>query len=178
MFNFCKAGAVATCLLLAAACKTEGSDVQQQTRELREAQNNSPKVAKDLEADLEKAKAEVVLLEKKLALARQGITDDVIAERKDLEQSLRAQDQKVRSEIDKAKRASEANSQDTAKAAQQLEQTKMPARVEAEVQSRSNVVPSATKVETTERQELIPVTGRDTRTVNVDAGASAPRPAP
>jgi hypothetical protein len=172
MFNS-KFGPVAISLLLAAACNRGRSDVQQQTQELREAQNNSPKVAKDLEADLEKAKAEVVRVEKKLALARQGITDDVIAERKDLEQSLRAQGQKVQGEIDEAKHLSEANQQDTAKATQQLQETQMPARVEAEVQSQSNVVPSTTRVETTQRQELIPVSGRDTRTVTVDGGATA-----
>lgn len=155
---------------LALACNSGATEVQQETQDLREAQTHVPKVTKELEADLEKAKAEVVRLEQKLALARQGVTDEVLAERKELQDSIQAQERKVQSEIDEARKQAAVHSQDTAKAAQQLEQTTPPARVEAEVQTTTTVVPSTTVTETTQREERIPVAGREV----IDTGEPTP----
>jgi phage-related tail protein len=172
-----KQPALLTALALALACQRgEKSDVEQQTKELREAQSRSPEVAKNLEADLAKAKAEVVRLEQKLALARQGVTDDVLNERKDLEQSLQNQERHVQSEINEAKREAAQHNQDTLKATQALQGTQPP-QVRAEVKTETRVTPApAPSVQTTERQELIPVRGQDKTTL--DAGANGQRVPP
>jgi hypothetical protein len=175
MSRYVCVGTMAICLGIVNGCQDSRSDVQQQTRDLSEAQNRSPEVAKQIESDLAKAKAEVVELEKKLALARQGVTDDVIQQKAELEQSLHEQQRKVEGAIKDAKRQAEASSQDTAKAAQQLQQVKVPANVEAEVQTRTQVVPGNNQVQVREKQDLIPVTGREVRTYAADAGAQRTR---
>lgn len=163
----------ATCLLCGLGCDRR-SNVEQETRELREAQNQSPEVTKQIQTDLDKAKAEVVRLEKKLALARQGITDDVIRERQDVERALQEQERRVQGQVNEAKREAERNNRDIANATQPLEQTRPPAAVTAEVQSRSSVQPSPpATVGTVERQEVIPVRGRETAHTATDAGAPA-----
>jgi len=140
---------------------------------LREAQSRSPEVAKNLEADVAKAKAEVVRLEEKLALARQGITDDVLKERKDLQQSLHNQERHVQTEVSEAKREAEQHNEDTRKATEALQGTE-PARVQAQVRTETQVTPApATPVQTTEREEIIRVRGQDNTTT--DAGADNQR---
>jgi predicted RNase H-like nuclease (RuvC/YqgF family) len=149
-------------------------DVEQETRELKEAQNQSPEVMKQLQADLDHAKAEVVRLEKKLALARQGITDDVLRERQDVERALHEQERRVQGQVNEAKREAERNERDIANATQPLEQTRPPAGVTAEVQSRSTVQQSPPAAAgTVERQEVIPVRGREEPAPAADAGAPA-----
>lgn len=161
------------CLALGLACDQQRSEVQEETQELREAQKNVGEVTSQLQADLERAKAEVVRLEEKLAMARQGITDDVMAERKDLQQSLKEQQRDVQGEIKEAKQEAALHNRDTEQAAQQLEETQPPARVEAEVSTKTEVVEGArTPVETVERRELIPVKG----TSVADAGSGAESP--
>ena len=73
-------GFVATCIA-ALACDRP-REVQQEAQELREAQSNVGNVTAELQADLDKAKAEVARLEEKLTMARQGMTDEVLSERK------------------------------------------------------------------------------------------------
>lgn len=162
-------GAVLTVLAAGAACQDRTTDVEQQTRELREARGQSPQVVKELETELQRAKDEVVQLERKLTLARQGITDEVLSERKELENTLKSQGQRVQTEIGEAKREAAQHNEDMRGATQALQETKPP-QVEAEVQSSSRVEPSEqrTRETTTQRQELIPVSGRER--VAVDAG--------
>jgi hypothetical protein len=161
-------------LLCAFGCD-RGTNVEQETRELREAQNQSPEVMKQLQADLDHAKAEVIRLEKKLALARQGITDDVLEEREDVEHALREQGRKVQGEVNEAKREAELNNRDVANATERLRQTQPPARVEAQVRSSSNVDPSPPpQVGTLERQEVIAVRGSEATAT--DAGAPPAHP--
>jgi hypothetical protein len=144
---------------LAAACE-QGSRVESETRELTEAQNNSGNVAKDLEAQLQTAKANVIELEKKLAMAREGVTDEVIQKRADLEDALKEQQQQVQQEVNEAKREAQTLNKDTDRAMQQLRQTQPPARVEAQVRTETQVVPGAQQQqETPGRTELIPVRG-------------------
>jgi hypothetical protein len=168
--------AIGMVLVLGLACQGRSTtEVEQEAKDLREAQSRSPEVAKSLETDLAQAKAEVARLEQKLALARQGITDDVMNERKELEQSLQQQERRVQNEINEAKREAQQHNQDTQKATQALEGSKPPARVEAEVTTQTRVTPApptAAPVET-ERQELIRVRGRTTTTG--DAGADDQR---
>jgi hypothetical protein len=160
-------GFVATCIA-ALACDQQ-REVQQEAQELREAKNKVGNVTAELQADLDRAKADVVRLEEKLAMARQGITDEVLAERKDLQDSLKEQERDVKGEVQEAKREAEQHNQDSVQAARELEKTAPPARVEAKVSTETQVVErQRTPVQTTERQELIPVKGTST----ADAGTN------
>jgi chromosome segregation ATPase len=163
-------GFVATCIA-ALACDQQ-REVQQEAQELREAQNRVGNVTAELQADLDRAKAEVVRLEEKLAMARQGITDEVLSERKELQESLKEQEREVTGEVQEAKREAQKHNEDSAQAARELEKTAPPAKVEAKVSTETQVVErTRTPVQTTERQELIPVRG----TSAADAGTNAER---
>ena len=164
-------GFVATCIA-ALACDQQ-REVQQEAQDLREAKNRVGNVTAELQADLDEAKAEVVRLEEKLAMARQGVTDEVLSERKELEESLKEQEREVKGEVQQAQREARLHNEDTAQAARQLEKTAPPARVEAKVSTETQVVERqrTPQVQTTERQELIPVRG----TSVADAGTSSER---
>lgn len=173
MYRFRSIGCVAVCIV-AVACD-QGGGVQAEAEDLREAQKNVGNVTQELEADLAEAKAEIVRLQEKLALARQGITDEVLAERKELEQSLEEQRQNVRGEIKEAQREAREHNRDAELAARELEQTQPPARVEAEVRTEANVVEgSGNAVQVTERQELIPVKGTSVADAGVELEPAPP----
>jgi hypothetical protein len=168
MFRDLKWAATGAVLALGmVACQDRGkSDVERQQKQLSEAQSRAPQVAKDTEAQLAKAKAEVARLEQKLALARQGITDDVLNKRKELQQALEEQQHRVQGDVDQAKREAAQHNEDTMKATQALQATKPP-RVQTKVNTETRVTPApTTPPQTTEREEVIRVRGQA-----VDAGA-------
>lgn len=164
---------------LAVACE-QGSNVEAETRDLAEAQKNTGNVAKDLEGQLQKAKAEVVELEKKLALAREGITDDVLEERKELQNALDSQRRELQEDISQAQREAQALNKDADRAIQQLQQTQPPAHVDAQLKTETDVVPGSQTVESTTKDEVVPVRGVDAPTppdpVPSDPAPSAPAP--
>jgi hypothetical protein len=163
---------------LALACE-QGSTVEAETRDLAEAQKNTSNVAKDLEVQLEKAKAEVVELEKKLALAREGITDDVLEERKELQRALDAQRRELQEDISETQREAQALNQNTERAIQQLQQTQPPAHVDSTVKTETDVVPSTQPpIESTTRDEVVPVRGVDTPPPAAPPPAAPPPAAP
>jgi hypothetical protein len=175
-----RVGCIAACLAVALACNTQ-REVEKQTQNLREAEANTGNVTKQLEAELAEAKGEVARLENKVTLARRGITDEVLAARKDLEQSLGEQQKRVEGEVKEAQSQAQQHNQDTQRAARELERTQPPARVESEVVTQTEVTPQTRQVETVERQEVIPVRGGPQKTVttSADAGSQvAPSSAP
>src|SRR5690606_6154707 len=129
-----------------------------------EAQKKAPEVTRDLEQQLTEAKKEVVRLEKKLALARQGITDEVIAERQELGEALAARGESVREDIGQTREQATEYNEAARRARQALEQTQ-PGQVEAEVKSGAEVTPSETEVEGERVETEIPFeTTRETET--------------
>jgi hypothetical protein len=118
------------CIALATACDHD-TEVQRQTRELEQAQKAVPEVTAQLEKDLTRARGDVVELEAKLALARQGLTEDVIENQRELEQALKDQQQAVRTEVSEAQREVQIHDRDTEAALKQLQQTGAPAPVAA-----------------------------------------------
>src|SRR5690606_13388779 len=112
MIRYIAVGSIA-CLAFALGCDQQRSEVEQQTQSLKEAQGNVAEVTKKLEGELQQAKDKVVQLEQKLALARQGITDEVLEERKDLEQALKEQKQRVQTEVNEAKQAAEKSNKES-----------------------------------------------------------------
>lgn len=154
------AGVSTACIVLSVACD-EQTEVQRQTRELQEAQKNVAQVTSQLGADLDKAKGDVVRLEGKLAMARQGLTDDVLENQRELQEALKAQEHKVETELNEASREAEIHTRDTQAALQALGQT--------------------SGGESPARDELVPVRGGpEPRFDGADAGTealSAPPPA-
>ncbi len=150
---------LAASLGLSLACN-RGPDIEEQTRELAEARTNTGSVAKDLEAELQKAKAEVAELEKKLALAREGITDEVLEERKELQGALESQRREVQKDVNEARRESQLLDKGTDRAMQQLQETQPPAKVDTQVKTETDVVRGAQQqVEAPTREEIVPVRG-------------------
>jgi TolA-binding protein len=113
-------GVSTACIVLAMACEDNQTEVQRQTQELQEAQKNVGQVTSQLGADLDKAKGDVVRLEQKLAMARQGLTDDVIENQRELQEALKAQEKKVETELNEASREAEIHTRDTQAALQAL----------------------------------------------------------
>jgi hypothetical protein len=143
---------------LSLACE-QGSKIEAETRDLTEAQNNTGNVARDLEARLQKAKAEVVDLEKKLAMARAGVTEDVMKERSELDQALKSQRGEVQEKVNEARQEAQVLNKDTDRAMQQLQKT-APPQVDTTLKTETNVVTGAQQqVESPARNELIPVRG-------------------
>src|SRR4051812_40956417 len=116
-------GAVSAGFVLALACADEQTEVQRQTRELQEAQKNVGKVTGELEKELADTKANVARLEQKVAMARQGLTDDVLENQKELTEALKAQEAKVQAEVGEAQREAQIHSRDSEAALRQLSQT-------------------------------------------------------
>lgn len=159
MIRSSKFACLAVSLGLSLACN-QRPDIEAETRDLAEARNNTGNVVKDLETRLDKAKAEVVELEKKLALAREGVTDDVIKERAELEGALNAQRQEVQKDINEARRESEVLNKNSDRAMQQLEETQPPAQVDARLKTETDVVRGTQQqVEAPARNEIVPVRG-------------------
>ncbi len=142
----------------AAGCERTGeSEVSEEVKDLKEAQQESPAEAQNLRKQLEEKKSEVVKLEEKLALAEQGVTDRVVEERKDLEQAVRRQEQNVQQEVKEAQGAARVHNTDSERARRELEATQSPTRVEAQVNTERKVVPNDTTVEVQKQRQEIPI---------------------
>lgn len=165
-------GVWSVCVALVTACDHD-TEVQRQTRELEAAQKEVPEVTAQLEKDLTRTRGEVVQLEAKLALARQGLTEDVIENQRELEQALKDQQQQVRTELGEAQREAEIHDRDTAAALKQLQQTgtvaSAPAPAEPVAASPAPGAPPAAPTGTSDPvhpDEVVRVHGED-----ADAGA-------
>jgi transcription elongation GreA/GreB family factor len=146
--------------LLAAGLLLGGCDraaqVDNESKDLQQAQQEAPRVANDLQKDLDSAKAEVVRLEQKVAMAKEGVTDDVLKERDELKEALKKEDQHVRQEVNEAQGAARELNADSERAKQQLQQTQ-PQHVEARVKTETQVVPSTSTVQVTKEQVQVPI---------------------
>lgn len=184
MYRWAGISTTAACLALAFGCD-EQTEVQRQTRDLQEAQKNIGQVTQELESELAKSKADVVRLEQKVAMARQGMTDDVLENQKELQEALKAQEQKVQSELGEAKREVQIHNRDTEAALKQLGQAPVPAApgvgeaVAPSVEGAAALPVLPTDMPT--RDEMVPVRGGPDRqpegTVDIDRGVT-PTPAP
>jgi hypothetical protein len=133
------------------------SRVEHEIDDLKKAQQDSPKVAKELEEELAEAKAEVVRLEEKLALARQGVTTDVLEERKELKDALNSQTRDVKEEINEAQRAANEHNVESQVAQEQLKRAQPTEHVKAQVHTETQVTPAKTEVELKSEETSIPV---------------------
>lgn len=175
MKAWARIGTLTACVALAFGCDQQ-TEVQRQTRDLQEAQKNVAQVTQELEGELERAKADVVRLEQKVALARQGLTDDVLENQKELQEALQAQERRVSDELGQAKREAQIHSRDTEAALKQLGQAPAPA-VEGMPPEPPPAAPPAPAVTDAPREDLVPVRGSDTETTP-EPDPVAPPPAP
>jgi hypothetical protein len=183
MYRWARISTTAACLALAFGCD-EQTEVQRQTRDLQEAQKNIGQVTQELESELAKSKADVIRLEQKVAMARQGMTDDVLENQKELQEALKAQEQKVQSELGEAKREAQIHNRDSEAALKQLGQAPVPAAPvagEAVAPPVEGAAPPVTPTDMPTREDMVPVRGGpDTQpdgTVDIDRGVT-PAPTP
>jgi hypothetical protein len=158
------------CVALAFGCDQQ-TEVQRQTHDLQEAQKNVAQVTQELEGELERAKADVIRLEQKVALARQGLTDDVLENQKELQAALQAQERRVSDELGQAKREAQIHSRDTEAALKQLGQAPAPAEQPAAAAPAENMPleppppsPAPPAASDAPREDLVPVRGSDMET--------------
>jgi len=169
MKAWARIGTLTACVALAFGCD-EKTEVQRQTHDLQEAQKNVAQVTQELEGELERAKADVIRLEQKVALARQGLTDDVLENQKELQVALQAQERRVSDELGQAKREAQIHSRDTEAALKQLGQQPAPdeaaaaAPVDSIPSDTPPAAPAAPATSEPPREDLVPVRGSDTET--------------
>jgi hypothetical protein len=149
-------GAAAAAVFALLGCDQKG-DVNKQIEELKAAQQDSPHEAQKLEQDLDKAKSEVVRLEEKTALAKQGVTDQVLKEQEDVKQALGKEQKNVKDDVSEAQQKAQALNKDVTSAQRELEKVQGAKRVQAEVKTETQVVPSATRVEVQKQQTQVPI---------------------
>lgn len=131
-------------------------DVESELQDLQEAREQAPQVTQDLQQQLQEAKAEVVRLEEELALAQQGITDEVLEEREDLAEALAAQQQDVRQEIGETREEAQRYNQISDQARQALQETQG-AAVEARVDVDTQVTEQPGEIESQRVETTIPL---------------------
>jgi TolA-binding protein len=151
-------GALSAGFALALACD-QHTHVERQTRDLQEAQKNVGKETQELESQLAKAKADVARLEQKIALARQGLTDDVLDNQKELTEALKAQGHEVQSELGEVKREAEIHGRDTEAALKQLGQTGAAAASSEAPPPVDPAQPAQMPPDNPDQNELVPVKG-------------------
>jgi hypothetical protein len=182
MERWAQIGALTACVALAFGCD-EQTEVQRQTRDLQEAQKNVAQETKDLEGQLEQAKADVARLEQKVALARQGLTDDVLENQKELQDALQAQERRVADELGQAKREAQIHSRDTEAALKQLGEAPVPADPAAAAPPTESAPldapPAAPAASDAPREDLVPVRGSEPLIENTpEPDPVTPPPAP
>jgi TolA-binding protein len=184
MKAWARIGTLTACVAMAFGCDQQ-TEVQRQTHDLQEAQKNVAQVAQELESELERAKADVVRLEQKVALARQGLTDDVLENQKELQEALQAQERRVSDELGQAKREAQIHSRDTEAALRQLSQGPAPAEQPAAVAPAEGMppepppaAPPAPAASDAPREDLVPVRGSDTVTPPEPDPVTPPAPPP
>lgn len=161
MERWAQIGTLTACVALAFGCDQQ-TEVQRQTRDLQEAQKNVAKETQELEGQLERAKADVARLEQKVALARQGLTDDVLENQKELQDALQAQERRVTDELGQAKREAQIHSRDTEAALKQLNQAPQPASDPAAAAPTDNApLDTPPAASDAPREDLVPVRGSD-----------------
>jgi hypothetical protein len=158
MKPWARMSAVGACFALTLGCDRQ-TEVQRQTSELQAAQKNVGKVTQELETELAKAKADVALLEQKLARARQGLTDEVLENQRELTAALSAQNERVKAELGDAKREAEIYGRDTEAALKQLRQTTGSAAATNAAEPPMDPAQPARAEEGPEREDLVPVKG-------------------
>jgi colicin import membrane protein len=143
-------------LALFGACEQQ-QDVSGQVEDLREAREGTDAEAQRLQNELDEAKKEVAELERQLALAREGVTDDVLQERQELQESLQEQREEVKGEVDEAQQEAERHRQESEAARQELEDTAPPKDVKTKVESEAEVVPGEQGVQQEKEQRQIEI---------------------
>lgn len=132
-------------------------ELKSEMKDLQEAQHNAPEKAQQLQKDLDSAKAQVANLEQKLALAKQGVTDDVVREREDLKRAVKDDEKHVDQQVREAQGAANTHNTDVQKAEKALEQTQPAGRVETQVKTETQVVPNEKRTEVVHERQTVPV---------------------
>lgn len=149
-------GAVAVFALAMLGCNRR-ADVREQVKELHQAEQAAPEKAQQLQHQLDGAKAQVAQLEQKLALAKQGVTDDVLRERQELKSALRQDERDVNAQVRQAQGSANRHNTDVENAEKALERTQPPGRVETQVRTQTKVTPAEQNTDVVRERQEVPV---------------------
>jgi hypothetical protein len=150
------AGTALAVVLSMVGCDRKG-DVDQQIEDLKKAEQQSPQKAQELNQELDEAKRNVVRLEEKHALAKQGVTDDVLKERAELQKALSNDEQEVKKEVNEAQGKAREHNSDVNTAQQELQKVQAAQQVKARVNTETEVVPNQNQVQVETRQQQVPI---------------------
>ena len=144
---------VTLCGALGLGCDDRES-VQEAMGELQSARQNTGNVAGELRSDLKQAKQHVAVIEKKLALAERGITDEVLEQRRELVEALKRDGEDVSGEIAEVRGSAREHNELLDESRKLLQQTQPPGSVEARGQS-IVVDPEGSPIHLERREESI-----------------------
>lgn len=133
----------------------DDSPIAEATEDLREAaEDRDEGDAEELRASFEDTKKKLAKLRERMARADQGVTEEVMEERRELKEAMRTQMEDVREQIAEAEAAARAYNQLNDEAAKLLEET-APPNVEAQVEVRLRELPSKIDVSAKKQVERI-----------------------
>lgn len=150
------AGTALAVVLSLVGCDQRG-DVDKQIEDLKKAEQESPQKAQELNKELNEAKQNVVRLEEKHALAKQGVTDDVIKEKAELQKALGKEEQEVKKEVSEAQGKAHEHNTDVNAAQAELQKVQSAQQVKARVSTETQVVPNQNQMQVETRQQQIPI---------------------
>jgi len=156
MTNSPMRGAAFAAVLALFGCDQK-TQVNREIEDLKKAQQDSPEEARKIEHDLNEAKKEVVRLEEKAALAKQGVTDQVLKEQEDVKKALGKQQQEVKEDVAEAQNEAQNLNKNVTSAQRELDKVQSAKRVQAKVETQTQVMPGATKVEVEKQQTQVPI---------------------
>jgi chromosome segregation ATPase len=157
MWNQAKLTGVALTAALALAGCDRKDGVEHEIQDLKQAEQNTPKQAQELQQELDKAKGEVVQLEEKLALAKQGVTDEVVKERDELQRAVKDENTHVRNEIAQAQNQANELNAATQKAQAELQRVPTAERAQTQLKTETKVIPSERQVGVETQQQQVPI---------------------
>lgn len=131
------AGPPLLCLLLLGACDGQAGSVEQELSDLQTARANVANEVDELRNELGESRERVRELEIKLARAKQGLTEEVVEERKELEEALEQAQSQTAEEVQEARELSQELRQQGPAARDELTRVK---QLEAKVDSRTPAV--------------------------------------
>lgn len=141
--------------LLVGACERDGG-IRSEVEDLKEARQETGQVVQDLQQQLQEAKAQVARLEERLTLARQGVTDEVLEERQDLQEAVKNEQADLRQNVNEIQKEAQQQNAAASAAERQLEQTQ-PAEVETRVNTETQVTRQPSDVDVATERETIEV---------------------
>lgn len=135
--------------------EVEGSRIAEETADLKEAvENRDGRDVDELKTSVEETKEKLASLREQLARAHEGLSDEIMKERRELQAAMRQQMEQVKRKLAEAENAARRYNRLNDEAIELLAET-APPNVKAEVEVRLRELPSRVNIDSTTRVEEI-----------------------